>query len=85
MSLFHQELKFPEVSTTISSLTALEERFVAPGIPFMKIQTLKHAGQFGINGRVVNVPIDVPTSVKILQRLLHETDVIPVALKKKSI
>lgn len=67
----------------IKVLTPLEERFLSPRILFMKIQTLSHAGQFSILGKVVNVPTDVEKTVSILLRLAHETNVLPVALKKK--
>lgn len=56
-------LKFPEKPPELK-LTSLEERLVAPRIPFMQLREKPRGGQLSLNGNVVNVPADVTSTVK---------------------
>jgi hypothetical protein len=71
-------LKPPELD-----LTSLEERLVAPRIPFMQLHQLPKGGQLSIHGNVVNVPTNVSTTVKILPRKQDEAAFIPIKLKRR--
>ena len=64
-------MSFPE-KPDVLNLTSLEERLVAPRIPFMQIRELPRGGQLSIHGNVVNVPADVTTTVNCLPKLLSE-------------
>ena len=74
-------LKFP-VKPTELDLTPLEERLVAPRIPFMQLREKPRGGQLSILGNVVNVPADVSSTVKMLPRLLSENETIALKFKR---
>ena len=76
------KMLFPE-KPEILNLTSLEERLVAPRIPFMQIRELPRGGQLSIHGNVVNVPADVTATVNCLPKLLSESDTIAVRLKRR--
>lgn len=61
-------LKFPEPPDELK-LTQLEERLVAPRLPFMQIREMPRGGQLSLKGNVVNFPADVNTTVKTLPRI----------------
>ena len=63
-------------------LYQLEERLVALRIPFMQMRELPRGGQFSIHGNVVNVPVDIQPTIKVLPHTLEKTT-IPVKLKRK--
>ena len=67
----------------ILNLTPLEERLVAPRIPFMQIRELPSGGQLSIHGNVVNVPADVTSTVSVLPRAISESQTIPIKLKRR--
>ena len=74
-------LKFPTILHNIRDLNLLEERMVSLRIPFYNIVPLVH--QYGLKGSVVNVPIDVNTSVNILPRHFNHTYTIQIKLKRQ--
>ncbi|KAI8118336.1 hypothetical protein CVS40_9996 [Lucilia cuprina] len=76
-------LHFPEIPHQLKGLTALEERFVAPRIPFMRIVSLGYNRQCAVRGAVVNVPIQVDNVVSVLPRTFNQTEVIQVHLKRR--
>lgn len=63
-------------------LTPLEERLVAPRIPFMQLREKPRGGQLSITGNVVNVPADVTTTIQKLPRLRSEDETIPLKFKR---
>ncbi|XP_065370889.1 uncharacterized protein LOC135963037 [Calliphora vicina] len=76
-------LHFPDIPNELKDLTALEERFVAPRIPFMRIVSLGYNRQCAVRGAVVNVPIHLDKTVDVLPRNFDETEVIQVHLKRR--
>ena len=64
-------------------LTNLEERLVAPRIPFMQLRELPRGGQISIHGNVVNIPTNVNTTVSVLPRKQDDTATIALKLKRK--
>ena len=75
-------LHFPERPQDLE-LTSLEERLVAPRIPFMVIYEKARGGQYAVKGNVVNVPVDVNKTIRVLPRMLNDCETIPVKLKRK--
>lgn len=75
-------LMFP-VKPPELDLTPLEERLVAPRLPFMQIREMPRGGQLNVRGNVVNVPADVNSTVKLLPRLMNDTETVPVKFKRK--
>lgn len=75
---------YPPKPSSLPRLNDVEERMVAPRIPFMNIRRLTHeAGQYGIRGQVINVPIDVQQTVKSLPRSVPNDAAIHVHLKHR--
>lgn len=74
-------LEFPARPKELD-LTSLEERLVAPRIPFMQLREKPRGGQLSISGNVVNVPADVTSTVKKLPRLLSEDETISLKFKR---
>lgn len=75
---------YPPIPAHLPPLNIVEERLVAPRIPFMSIRRLSHGGgQFGIKGQVVNVPIDVQKTVQSLPRSIDDDVAINVHLKRR--
>ena len=64
-------------------LIEMEERLVAPRIPFMSLHQLPRGGQLSLHGNAVNVPADVNKTVLKLPRSEDENDCIPIKLKRK--
>ncbi|XP_075170221.1 uncharacterized protein LOC142242518 [Haematobia irritans] len=76
-------LHFPPIPNELKELTTLEERFVAPRIPFMRIISLGYNRQCGVRGAVVNIPITLNSTVNVLPRTADQTEVVQVHLKRK--
>lgn len=76
-------LAFPIVDKAILELNDTEERLVSPRIAFIRIMPLKWDRQKGLRGNVVNVPIDVMTTVKSLPRAMGESETIQVNLMRR--
>ena len=66
------------------NLTRMEERHIAPRIPFMCVHQLPRGGQLSLTGNVVNVPSDVNRTVLKLPRTANENECIPIKLKGKN-
>lgn len=79
------QLAFPDVPEIVKNLTALEERLVAPRIPFMKIFALGIDRQFGIRSGVINVPINVPRVFKTIPISPSQSGTIQLKLKRKMV
>ena len=74
-------LKFP-VKPPELDLTQLEERLVAPRIPFIQLREKPRGGQLSIIGNVVNVSADASSTVKKLPRLLSEDETVAMKFKR---
>lgn len=74
-------LGFPEKPPELD-LTSLEERLVAPRIPFMQLREKPRGGQLSISGNVVNIPADVMSTVNKLPRMLTEDETIALKFKR---
>ena len=77
------KMAFPEKPDVLKDLTPLEERLIAPRIPFMQVRELPSGGQLSIHGNVVNVPADVNSTVSVLPRPINESQTIPIKLKRR--
>ena len=78
-------LKFVDVPPSVSSLSPLEERMVAPYINFMQIRPLKPFAlnpQLGLKGSVVNIPVEVNDMVQVLPRKFNNMATIQIKLKR---
>ena len=81
-------MQFPE-KPSFFDLSELECRLIAPRLAFQKIFQAPRGGQLKITGNVVNVPVDVNSTVNMLPRYLDvnmlpdETGTIKVQLKRR--
>ena len=75
-------LEFPPIPEELADLTELEERLISPRLPFMQIRELGIDKQYGIKGNVVNIPISVDKTVKLLPRSFDKTATIQILLKR---
>jgi len=64
-------------------MTHLEEILTAPRIAFMMLRKLGWDGQYGLKGNIVNVPIDINETEKVLPRKIKNASVIHLALMRK--
>ncbi|KAG2191489.1 hypothetical protein INT47_013266 [Mucor saturninus] len=79
-------LNFPAKVPCVSDLTRLEERLVAPRHVFQSIWTQKgEHGQFKSKGGIVNVPVNVDTTVSCLSRNYDASGVVHLSLARKLI
>ena len=74
-------MKFPDRPPELN-LNNLEERLISLRIPFMQIRALNSGGQFSLKGSVVNVPAEIEPTIRALPRLQHQSETIPVKLKR---
>ena len=72
------QIKPPEFN-----LHQLEERLIALRIPFMQIRELTRGGQYSLRGNVINVPVDIQTTINCLPRPMDENFTVAIQLKKK--
>ena len=75
-------MKFPEKPSALD-LYELEERLIAPRLPFMQIRELARGRQFSMSGSVVNVPNPIETTMRLLPRPVSSMDTVAVKLKKR--
>ena len=75
-------MKWPDKPPELD-LHQLEERLISLRIPFMQIRELPRGGQYSLKGNVINVPVDIQTTVSCLPRPMDENFTIAVQLKKK--
>lgn len=77
-------LVFPHVDKLIAKLNRIEERLLAPRHVFQTLWTVKGKdGQYRSKGGIVNVPVDVDTTVNLLPRSLNDSHMIHVRLARK--
>lgn len=79
-------LEFPNVPNCVRNLSSLEERIVSPIINFMQLKDLTPFSlnsQLGINGSIVNIPVNVPEMVNILPRSSNNMLTIQLKLKRR--
>ena len=69
-------LEFPPIPPELEGLSELEGRLISPRIPFMQIRELGVDKQNGIKGNVVNFPINIDNTVKLLPRNFDKTETI---------
>lgn len=75
---------FVSIPDNLPVLNLIEERLVSPRIPFMQIRRLRFAaGNYGIIGQIVNVPIDVQQTINLLPRNLENDTTLNVQIKRK--
>ena len=68
-------LAFPQVNDCILRLNELEERIVSPRIAFTRIRSLAYPElQKGLRGNVVNVPLNVDETLKMLPRQVNQCE-----------
>ena len=65
------------------NLHPLEERLIAPRIPFMQISDLPIGSQKPLQGNIVNVPIDIAPMVNCLPRSIPDTKTVTIEFKRK--
>jgi hypothetical protein len=73
---------FEKSFCSTSWVDQLSERMTSPRLQFMQIRCLRYKGNYGIVGRVINVPCDVDELVRQLPRHLDDDQAINVNLKK---
>jgi hypothetical protein len=76
-------LDFPSQPVCLKSLTTLEERLVAPRLPFMRVVEVGCDRQSQLRGNVVNVPIKLDKTVSILPRDFNDTKIIQLKLMRR--
>ncbi|KAK3923892.1 Maturase K [Frankliniella fusca] len=77
-------LEFPVVDKLLLKLNRLEERLLAARHVFQTLWTgMGPDGQYKTKGGIVNVPVDVDTSVNVLPRAMEDTHMIHVRLARK--
>ncbi|KAK3916797.1 NADPH-Fe(3+) oxidoreductase subunit alpha [Frankliniella fusca] len=77
-------LEFPKVDKKIAKLNRVEERLLAPRHIFQTIWTFQGPnGQYKTKGGIVNVPIDIDTTVKSLPRNVNDSHMIHVRVARK--
>ncbi|XP_040359415.2 uncharacterized protein LOC121047852 isoform X2 [Ixodes scapularis] len=81
MSVTHG-YRYPPKPEHLPALNRVEERLIAPRLPFMSIRCLAHGnGQYGIKGQVVNVPMQ--ETVQCLPRNIPDDAAIDVHIKRQ--
>ncbi|KAH7950419.1 hypothetical protein HPB49_023835 [Dermacentor silvarum] len=76
--------RYPPKREHLPALNPVEERIIAPRLPFMSIRRLTHGnGQYGIKRQVVNVLIDVQELAQCLPRNVPDDEAIDVHIKRK--
>lgn len=84
MLCLNNGLQYPEVDRCIQSLTKIEERLCAPCHVFQSIwQIWGPQGQHKAKGGIVNVPVNLDTTLQSLPRPLNNSHVIHVKIAQK--
>ncbi|KAK3923676.1 Envelope glycoprotein M [Frankliniella fusca] len=77
-------LEFPEVDNKINQLNRIEERLLAPRHVFQTLWTMNGgSGQYRTKGGIVNVPVDMDTTVSCIPRALSDSNMIHVKLARR--
>lgn len=74
---------FSLIPEELKGLTQLEERLVAPRIPFMMIKKLGIGAQCGLKGNVINVVNPINETATVLPRNFNDASVIQLMLMRK--
>lgn len=77
--------EFHEIPEVMKDAMPLEERVVAPILPFMQIRPLMPHSlnpQLGVKGSVVNIPVEIPEMVNSLPRTFDNMATVQVKLKR---
>uniref|UniRef100_A0ABD2W1Y8 ATP-dependent DNA helicase n=1 Tax=Trichogramma kaykai TaxID=54128 RepID=A0ABD2W1Y8_9HYME len=80
-----ENLKFPNVPDYVRNLSSVEERMVAPYVPFMQIKALQPYAlnsQLSLKGSVVNIHTDINDMIKILPRKFDELSIVQIKFKR---
>lgn len=70
---------------TLQDLTELEERLVAPRVPFMQIRELGYQGQLQLKGSIVNVENNLDKIAKAIPRTMDDTSTVQVKFMRRQI
>ena len=84
MAVNNEYLKFPEVNDYVKDLSPLEERMVAPIIPFAQIKPLLPYAlnpQLSLKNSIVNINVDVNDIIKVLPRKFDEWSTVQIQFK----
>lgn len=76
-------LSLTAIPPELNYLSILEHHLVSRIIPFMKIVAKPRGAQHGINGPVVLVPSDLTKVTSMLPRVVSESQIIMLALKRR--
>lgn len=76
---------YPPKPLGLPKLNPISTRLISPRIPFMSIRRLTRDSQYGIIGQVINIPIDVNSTIHQLPRRLDDDYVFNVSIKRKLI
>lgn len=77
-------LELPKVHDKISQLNRIEERLLAPRHVFQTLWTMNGgSGQYRTKGGIVNVPVDMDTTVSCIPRALSDSNMIHVKLARR--
>ena len=80
----HNGLHFPVIDEEIAKLNRVEERLLAPRHVFQTLWTVNGAaGQYKTKGGIVNVPVDMDTTVSYIPRAVEDTNMIHVRLARR--
>jgi hypothetical protein len=77
--------KFHDLTSSIKTLSPLEERLVSPYLPFMQIRKLQ---PFALNpqlvqkGSVVNIAVEIDDMINILPRRFDQMSIVQIKLKR---
>lgn len=77
--------KYPPKPSGLPKLNPISRRLISPRIPFMSIRRLRRDGQYGIIGQVINIPIDVNSTINQLPRQLDDDYAFNVSIKRRLI
>jgi len=78
----NNNMAVPPIPEELSRLNDLEMRLLCSRYPFMKIVSLPTGGQAGIQGSVVNVPVDVHETCASLPHSLRTSGIVAIKLKR---
>lgn len=77
------KMQFPHQPPEIAKLTELEDRLVAPRIPFILLRHLGRGCQLGMVGPVVNVVANTSIMQRVVPRSLGESETVLLGLKRR--
>ena len=78
-----KNLALPDTPPELCDLTNLEERLLSQRYPFMKLLALSKGRQSGIQGAIVNVPVQAEQVYNALPKSPNEAGFLPLKLNRK--